>query len=296
MLLLVLQTPLHAQNYLKLPPTGAHWKLEEGYQDIFSIESYAYFLETTGDTVYFGYPTTKVQMAGFFRCQGLSGPGQSIQYIYQDSLGRAYTVDNQGALERLYDLSLQVGDTMMTTGGNGGPLEYLVDSIDTVTYADNIPRKRLYLTCYGFINSGNQAIWVEGIGDILHGPFPAFEFENWRRNLCYGEGGQFLTLGTTAYACGALSSDCYLLVGLETAAPAFTLAPNPTHDRIRITQAEAQALHVRLLALDGRVLGAWELAGAREMEIGLPEVAAGMYLLHIQDGRGCSSSHRLRID
>jgi hypothetical protein len=54
-------------------------------------------------------------------------------------------------------------------------------------------------------------------------------------------------------------------------------------------------LHARLLALDGRVLGAWEIAGAREMEIGLPDLQGGLYLLELTTQAHAPAFHRLLI-
>lgn len=295
-LLLLLTSTISAQGYLRLPSVGARIQLE----DIFGGgDAFTYVMASTGDTMLWGMNCVKLEAEPATTCVNnySSSPRLSKLYIHQNNAGQAFSIHAAtGASFKLYDLSLQVGDTMWSCGFHflTTSHKYTVLAVDTVTYADGVPRKRLHVNYTD--HHAHDAIWVEGIGDILNGPQPWYDVkEGWYAQLCYSEQDSLLTTGRAPTICN-FNCTTGLAVSPPVSPLGIAISPNPAHDRIRITQTDPQALHARLLALDGRVLGAWELAGAREMEIALPDVAAGMYLLHIQDGRGRSSNHRLRID
>lgn len=282
-----------AQPYLRLPANGGHWKIYESYADGGITSSWIYFRVTAGDTLYHGYTATRIPTTALVASPGASVPNITFQtrYIHQDSQGRSYEVDPQGQLRMLYDLSVSVGDTLNLQDEGGAPLDYRVDSIDLVTYADNIPRKRIFLYCNQMLSN---PIWVEGIGAVVKGPFPVLEFENNLSMFCYAENGLTLAVGFNVPPTAA--TDCFVLVGTPEPTAAFTLAPQPARDQLRLTLADAQPLHVRLLALDGRVLRTWSLAGAQAHELALGDLATGLYLLEVRDAEGRTMVRRMQVE
>jgi hypothetical protein len=289
LLLLAFHLPLLAQAYRQLPPTGARWKINFHCKNT-PTDIGSFWMTTDGNTTVAGYPVTRLVVGQAAACSGwaLSCFINALNYIHQDSLGRGYLVQPNGQTTKLYDLGLQVGDTMQTTDQWGTPLHYRVDSIATLQFADCLPRKALYISMNSpsAVAFFSPVVWVEGIGDIYNGPIPVPGVESWHEAACYRE--EELILVTNPYV-GSCINDCDRLVAVEPRLPrlpAVTVSPNPAHSRLRITHAAALPLHVRLLALDGRTLGAWELAGTTTHTLNLPEVGPGLYLLEVRDAGG----------
>jgi hypothetical protein len=282
-----------AQPYLRLPANGGHWKMAESHANGSISSTWSFFRETAGDTLYHGYTATRIPTTALYipPMSFVPYPNFHTRYIHQDSNGRAYEVDSLGQLNMLYDLSVSVGDTLNLQDERGFPLDYRVDSIDTVTYADNIPRKRIFLYCNQMFGI---PIWVEGIGDVAKGPFPVLEFENNQDMVCYAENGLLLAAGPQFPS--TTVADCFLLVGTPEPAAALTISPNPARDQLKLTLADAQPLHVRLLALDGRVLGTWVLDGAAAHTLQLPAAPAGLYLLELRNSEGRRQTQRLVLE
>jgi hypothetical protein len=282
-----------AQPYLRLPSTGGHWKMVERYADGSIFSTWSFFRETAGDTLYHGYTATRIPTTALYipPMSFVPYPNFHTRYIHQDSNGRAYEVDSLGQLNMLYDLSVSVGDTLNLQDERGFPLDYRVDSIDTVTYADNIPRKRIFLYCDQLFGI---PIWVEGIGDVAKGPSPIWEFENNQDMVCYADNGLLLAAGPQFPS--TTVADCFLLVGTPEPAAALTISPNPARDQLRIAYVDAQPLQVRLLGLDGRALRAWTLAGAEAHVLALGDLAAGLYVLEVRDAEGRMAAKRVRVE
>jgi hypothetical protein len=294
-LLLLLRCAAWAQPYLRLPPQGMLWQIEQSGEVPPAPAWSSCFLKYTAeqDTV-LGYPVTALRdSAGYDRL----AVGQ--EYIYEDSTGKGFLLA-MGFFNPVPELVWDYGATVgqMVQGGQIQGLSYLINSIDTVTYADNIPRKRLSVSCFGCGGydtlSGSSAIWVEGLGDILNGPTPRYRFETTSSCLCVGYFGTVLTLGTPAWQCVAncLPQPVHTTDALPLHVEVF---PQPAKGSLRL-RCEAVTLQVRLRGLDGRSLSAWELTGAREHMLSLPDLVAGLYLLEVRDEAGRLATRRVSVE
>ena len=298
LLLLAFHFPLLAQPYRQLPLYGARWKINYLFKN-FPIDRGSFFMTTSGDTIIGGLPVTRIVVGQVAACSGMAIAYQTpaITYLHQDSLGRVYSIAPNGQMTKVYDLSLQPGDTMHTYYGGVNPIDYRVDSIGILQFADNIPRKALYMSYHDLSGSAlfSPVVWVEGIGDIYNGPVIAPGVESFNEAACYQEAE--LVLVTNPYALNSCVLNCDLLVSADAPLSApLSISPNPAQDQLRLTQADAQPLHVRLLGLDGRVLGAWELAGTTTHTLNLPEVGPGLYLLEVRDAGGSLHTQRLVME
>jgi hypothetical protein len=282
-----------AQPYLRLPPQGMLWQMEQAGEVPPAPAWHQCFLKYTAglDTIQ-GYPVVALADSAGYDNWGLP------QYIYEDSTGKGYLLDfyNNFTPDLVWDYGATVGQIIQGSQIQG--LSYQIDSIDTVTYADNIPRKRLYVLCYGCGGydpaTGETAIWVEGLGDILNGPTPRFRFETSSSCICVGYYGTVQTLGTPAWQCVA---NCLPQpVHTTDAQPLHVeVFPQPAKGSLRL-RCDAVTLQVRLCGLDGRNLSTWELAGAREHRLSLPDLAAGLYLLEVRDEAGRLATRRVSVE
>lgn len=298
LLLLAFHFPLLAQPYRQLPLYGARWKINYLFKN-FPIDRGSFFMTTSGDTTIAGLPVTRIVVGQVAACSGMAIAYQTpaITYLHQDSLGRVYSIAPNGQMTKVYDLSLQPGDTMHTYYGGVNPIDYRVDSVGILQFADNIPRKALYMSYHDLSGSAlfSPVVWVEGIGDIYNGPVIAPGVESFNEAACYQEAEMVLV--TNPYALNSCVLNCDLLVSAEAPLTASTtVSPNPAHDQLRLTQADGQPLHVRLLALDGRVLGTWDLEGAAAHTLQLPAVPASLYLLELRDSEGRLRTQRLVLE
>jgi hypothetical protein len=293
-----------AQGYRQYPLTGGRWKIEQDHGNIAPLcntteNSYLY---TDGDTTIGGYLTVKIASTNGVFCAGQSWcfgttAGGIQAYIYQDSAGKVYTVDpSNGALHKVMDYSLQPGDTLREQYTYRGDFDYRVDSVDTVTFIDNIPRKRLYLTCQSFLASGAQAVWIEGMGDLYHGPLPVLEFENAYNNRCYKE--ENILLATNPIYFPRCISDCdELLARAEPRSIAWQAAPNPSEGTWRLSQGNAlqgDAVSVRVIDVCGRTVLQQAFASGEELLISLPQDATpGLYTAQVYIAEGQTQSLKL---
>jgi hypothetical protein len=298
LLLLAFQFPLLAQPYRSLPLNGARWKINYVHKN-FPLDLGAFFMTSMGDTVIGGLQATRVVTSQAAACSGqaIAFHVRSRHYFHQDSLGRVYELWPNGQMAKRYDLSLPVGDTLQTTDFSSSPITYTVDSVGILQFSDNIPRKALYVTAQMMNGTGffSPVVWVEGIGDIYNGPVPVPGIESWNEAACYSEDERLLV--TNPYAGSACIFDCDRLLSAEATAPAsITLSPNPAREQLHLLHADAQPLHVRLLALDGRVLGTWDLGAATVHTLQLPAATAGLYLLEVRGADGRTQTQRLVLE
>lgn len=298
LLLLAFHFPLLAQPYRSLPLNGARWKINYTHKN-FPLDLGSFFMTSMGDTVIGGLQATRVVTGQAAACSGqaFAFHVRSRHFFHQDSLGRVYELWPNGQMVKRYDLSLQVGDTLQTTDFSSSPITYTVDSIGILQFSDNIPRKALYVTAQTMNGTGffSPVVWVEGIGDIYNGPVPVPGIESWNEAACYSEDERLLV--TNPYIGPGCMPNCNLLVGMPTpSALTLTISPNPARDHVRITQVQASALHARLLALDGRVAGTWDLDGADAHTLELPQVVPGLYLLEVRDETGRMVTRRVRLE
>ncbi len=304
LLLLISFSFTFAQNYRHFPPTGGRWKIEVLHANATPpvcsmIEAYYHY--TNGDTMIAGYPVTVIRNTNGVMCAGQNWcwgtTGARDTYLHQDSAGRVSIVDpNGGSLHAVFDYSLQPGDSLYDVQTYRGDMEYRVDSVDTVTFIDNIARKRLFLS-YGSYLTGNQnqAIWVEGIGDLLHGPLPEWEFEQGFNNHCYTEDG--LTLSTNTNFSSWCSSNCDLLIGTTPSTMTdWSVAPNPSGGAWHITSGTpiTEGVTAKVWNLAGQEVWSGRFDAGNEIIIDLgPTIPKGLYLLNLSTDNGSTSSIKL---
>lgn len=287
-----------AQSYHQIPSYGARWKIEEYQADAgFPNPCYLtenYYLYTDGDTTIAGIPVTKVRATNSVVCNQSQLFCYSPQvarlyaYLHQDSTGRLFRVESSGAMFPLMDFSLSAGDTMSSLAQNFMLINYVVDSIDSVTYSDGILRKRLYVHSNELLSANGVGIWVEGIGDIYHGPSPRGEFENYYFSHCYKKDSVILVPGWTQDA--ACPLDCDLLLGIsanDPSVPNFVTAfPNPSKGSYQLEFAGEMDFSnsaIKVYDISGKlILESW-LDSDQKTIIQLPESAeTGIYFAKIE--------------
>jgi hypothetical protein len=286
--LLLLCLIASAQNFRSIPSTGARWKMDRMEAEPTNPQcqqSLGYFLNSDGDTTISGITGTILRPGASAVCSNLGfgcNPQPLGGIVHQDSLGRLYLLETNGSLWPLMDFSLNPGDTMTSFHPSLGTFSYLVNAVDTVTYADGISRRRLAVNCNGcFINSSNDTYWVEGIGDLYHGPIPIIEFENWLNMLCYNEDGLFLTDGWLQNS--QCSADCDLLAGISIAnSPKWQVWPNPSNGEWMLDlEPGLEGSELQILGMDGRLVWNKTMHEIGTVRISMPELPAAAYLLRI---------------
>lgn len=234
---------LSAQGYRAIPSTGAKFRIEYSYYDTGFPPCYTlsvFHQYTDGDTLIDSLPVTRISTGTLAVC-GSSGAGcgpafpmYSAGYLHQDTVaGKLYFKVAGKAPELLFDFGANVGDTI-TYPEELDIYMYdpvlVVDSTDTVTLADGIARRRLFLHSVSGGFSAENPVWVEGIGDLYHGFIPHTYFEDSWIATCYQENSVDLDNGSFFAMCLA-GGDCDMLTA--TAAPrpeiAISISPNPSH-------------------------------------------------------------------
>ncbi len=288
-LLLLIPFSAFTQAYLQTPSTGARWKIEEEANDgtILIQNIWAYYLYSDGDTNVAGYLVTKINTGQIAECPSSGGwfspsfsEGQ-IMYFYQDSSGRLSEVDTLGNLYTILDYSLNAGDSLPVFYPGGGSGIYVVDSTDSVTYADGVQRKRLYVHA-DFMVIASPTIWVEGIGDIYHGPRPIPEFENYMASRCYKEDSLILINGNPFHS--SCPGDCDILLRAEeVTSPKFSLFPNPSNGTWKLeTQVSTSNIEIQVMDLHGKIVWEKQYLDAGATEIKLKSAPSGIYFARIK--------------
>ena len=193
-----------------------------------------------------------------------------------DSSGRYYWYN--GVEEYLhYDFNLIVGDTFDLAEAAQfpdifEPAKFLATTVDTISYADNVPRKRIGLA---MLDSPDQIFvyWVEGIGSFrepIYNPDSyAFNYEAYSK-LC-----SFMSNGVMVYE-NSNMGDCEPSSVHSLGSLKLRLSPNPTDGIIQIA---TELIPTRTVVYDytGRIV--MEVPGVTEID--MSSLPAGIYMLRV---------------
>ncbi|MCB0633161.1 MAG: T9SS type A sorting domain-containing protein [Saprospiraceae bacterium] len=196
LLLQFLLTTVNTQEYLSLIQEGGQWSQRHitdpwNTPEVYITEHFRIGKDTLIDSVRwheiyflsapdFSWKHSGLQFGGYIR-------EENQKVYYQGDLRDRSNFP-------MYDFSAEVGDTVWQgTDDTGSLFSLYVYKIDTVVYDDDIPRKRLHLTYYDHNSQydyGEVAVWVEGLGDPVHGLLERHFMWDWNgrygdRLLCY---------------------------------------------------------------------------------------------------------------
>ena len=219
--------------------------------------------------------------------------------VYYEGPMKLYQVGN-----KVFDFSLAVGDTLMRAYDDiSQPTDAVVETKDTVLFADQVPRVRFGVRFHSYSSYqdttylGNRIqYYVEGLGDLRYGPFFQFVVAQWNRNaldelLCFIQNGEVVYKNPRF----AAEPDCYFerIMTPVRESPVRELRglfPNPARDVLsldlpRLTgPATAVIYDLRGRAVARRQLGTMHSGDRLEWQ--LPALAAGVYVLVIEDEAG----------
>lgn len=282
----------YAQSYRPIPSIGAQFRMEYQiyYSDPFSPQYYcstAYHQFTAGDTIIDSLTVIKVRTGPKVVCAsfGLGGPNTPLVYegyLWQDSLlGKVYYKEPGSAPELLFDFTANPGDVIPLPSGLDiyfSSPTFRVDSVDTVTYGDGIPRRRLYLTENMF--GGNEMhIWVEGIGNINYGllPIPLFEDECYA--TCYKEFELHLADGANPFC--ASPASCDLLLNQASPEPEELVQLKSNPGKILHLDGIKQPMEVVVYSLQGQIVAQTLVSGDGQVKE-TEQLSEGLYLVRLQ--------------
>jgi hypothetical protein len=239
---------------------------------------------TAGDTLIDSTRVIKIALSPLFTCYSSGGAGPSMPalaagYLMVDSLsGKTWYKQVGQAPQLLYDFSASVGDTLpypsLLDVHSYSPV-LVIDSIDTVTFSDGIPRIRQWITASGLF-AGHMPVYVEGIGDLYHGFLPLASFEDSYYSTCYQEFGLDLYSDIGIASCPS-ALDCDLLTGSASLAErgSMVIAPNPS--QTLAIEGLPTSAEVELVGMDGKTFA---IGRSCDITSGLPQ---GIYWVRAMD-------------
>ena len=261
---------LHAQPLIT--DTSSVWTIF--YEELGNPNTYLLDYKFGETEEFIGLEYHRLYLDGF----GSVGFEPTPDLLRYDGEGRYYWYKEYADQEYIhYDFTLTVGDTISLTESMAvpevfGPIDLTVTAVDTVTYADNLPRKRITLN-----DSTNpdllQIVWIEGQG-TLRGPIYlpdsfAFNYESGFATCSY------TTAATVLYEPDN-PSFCEPSSTRNVGDFEVKVSPNPTNGNIRITTDLSPARTV-IHDYSGRII--MEVPGVTEIDLG--NLPAGIYTLRV---------------
>lgn len=205
-----------------------------------------------------------------------SNPQITSNY-YRESEGKLYRkLEGDFNEIMILDMSMVEGDTLDQETLSGNKL--VVAKVDTITYLDGVPRKRIEIQCehnpqwFGSIN------WIEGIG-ILHIGEP-----------CILDGGEatltcVLNLdGEKIYSLGGQDSECWGPSSVsESAKVSVSVYPNPARSILHI-EIDEPIMQYQIFNVASQIVK----TGTEDI-VDLAEIPPGIYLIKIITSRGIAT-------
>lgn len=298
---LSLSLTVSAQENSPLPPDGSSW-----FKASFGMLGYNWSqsLVIQGDTTISEQNYKKI----------LNDNADYVSCLRSEN-DRWYRVNLNDTVEYLlYDFNLALGDTFWVNIPDpwDSYAPYLiVDSIDTVTLADNSERTRWILEYTNpDFESGppyyGDAEWIQGIGSTM-GLFNVLSCGGldcgWSELICFNDDSQLIYEHEplVLYSSGPglpvtyTYENCSIFVSANEIDPiSFSLYPNPSTDYIRVELLHSEQLNWIIFSMEGRrVLEGAFAPGETNHQISLSSLSSGMYVFQLRADSGRSSSKLL---
>lgn len=190
----------------------------------------------------------------------------------------------------IYDFSLNKNDTFSTYNGMCN-IQYIVDSIDTVTLLNGEKRKRL------FFSSSNQETWIEGIGSLT-GLFSVGLYQcvaDYYNDLtCFKEN------DTLKYHNSVYPVCYYSATGIieEDLTKNFSINPNPFSDftTLSVLNLQNENLLLAIYNSTGQLIRKTANIIGSKIIIERGYLKSGLYLFLLTSDRQCIGKGKLMIE
>jgi hypothetical protein len=150
--------------------------------------------------------------------------------------------------------------------------ELTISKVDTVIFADGIPRKRLELSPPIYSICGETTHWVEGVGGM---PNPFYFYDCFEQSI---EDFSFVENDSVVFGDFVISGANNLSSKPE---EQIKIYPNPTSDLLFIESDELEIEHLKLFDMNGRLIFQEEL-NAKKYSFNIPEeLSKGMYFIEL---------------
>jgi hypothetical protein len=292
LLLLALSLPILAKaqtTALPLPTDGSGWLIHNlfsapGPQDAFKLTEFV--AELNGDSI---WGTSAYQIPN---CDEPSAPPSSGFGFYENN-NKWYRSGNL-----FFDWDLNVGDSIFLDDWGD---TFFVSAIDTVQYADFIPRR-----VYHIVDAdgtpvfwyGMELTYIEGIGSSLWG------LEVWGPEMkplfqCFfDKNGLLIFHNDWSLNFPELSNSCCPIISVEEAATlSFKLFPSPASDQ---TALQFEAAHIpqsiQIFNATGQLMHTEKVLGRLQMQVNVSDFAKGVYTVRGRFENGEEVSEKLVVE
>ena len=274
---------------LPLPIDGSGWIIHNlnstpGPQDAFKLTEF--LTELDGNLI---WGTSSYQVPN---CNAPATPPTSSLGFYENE-NKWYRGGNL-----FFDWNLNVGDSIFL--GDWGST-FLVSAIDTVQYADFVPR-RVYHMAYEngnpFFWHGKELTYIEGIGSSIWG------LEVWGPEMepvfhCFfDKNGLLIYENDWTNKFSSVPNSCCSIVSVdETTSKSFKLFPSPASNQ---TSLQFESAHIpqtiQILNATGQLMHTEQVLGRIQMQVNVSEYAKGIYTVRARFENGEEVSERLVVE
>jgi hypothetical protein len=305
LLLLALSLPILAKaqtTALPLPTDGSTWVHFDPWLDNPSTYGHQYVEEDTLN----GVKNVNESIVPAPNCNK-DWVGNVIGVYYSQEGNKWYfgqNGSNGGIL--FFDWDFQVGDTL-TTFFTGYSEVCWVSSIDTVIYADGIPRRRFHLAnengvvIFPYLNGIDnfEVMFIEGIGTNIMGLNNSDSIESLPLLVCFydNNGTLIYTNDWSGNYINAPVNCCPVISVEETTSKSFKLFPSPATDQ---TSLQFESAHipqiVQIFNATGQLVHTENVLGRLQMQVNVSEYAKGIYTVRGRFENGEEVSEKLVVE
>lgn len=198
------------------------------------------------------------------------GSFDGLGNYYREENGIVYELDPIQNKERIvFNFNLKVGDSIQVNNPEIEMKMMKVVHIDSITFYDNKPRKRIRLEC----KYGDQFEWIEGFGDKYL--IFAYCFVD---DISDGNITCYYTNGTLVFENDFDLPCWYLGVGTEeTKTSKISIYPNPAKENL-IIKSDNTISQIKIYNIDGKLNGEYKTS-----EISLENYEKGIYIIEVID-------------
>jgi hypothetical protein len=258
----------YAQDYIPILADSNTWytlQMGEGYStDI---------IKTVGDTVIGDKKYIITKGTGY--------------YYYEDTLEKKVFIRDPDSEKeiRIYDFSLQPGDTIILQRLDWPPMDYSECIVDSVRpfQLNGIESRAIYLTSEP-INWGKieHPVWIEGVGSLGNHVYTAFgpDVENLGELACYYKNGELLYQSSLSKKLG----DCNYNDpgGVNSKGfPEIGIYPNPFTDQLTIEGLPLAEVIIEIFDMFGREIYHDVTYSVNSHTITTNEINPGIYLIRV---------------